>query len=97
MGIKSRFETPVIPAKAGIQSVASAFPEVCGVDPRFRGNDCDLQRPYLACDSSAGGLKALTLFRSLCYGQMFVLAVIFLVDTKEALRVWAEGTSSLYL
>jgi DNA helicase-2/ATP-dependent DNA helicase PcrA len=30
---------PVIPAKAGIQSVASALPKVYGVDSRFRGND----------------------------------------------------------
>jgi DNA helicase-2/ATP-dependent DNA helicase PcrA len=30
---------PVIPAKAGIQSVASALPKVSGVDSRFRGND----------------------------------------------------------
>ena len=42
------YETPVIPAKAGIQSVNSAFPKVCGVDSRFRGNDCDLERPSLA-------------------------------------------------
>jgi hypothetical protein len=34
------FETSVIPAKAGIQSEDSAFPQVCGVDSRFRGNDC---------------------------------------------------------
>jgi hypothetical protein len=49
------------------------------------------------CTFCTSGLKALTLFRSLCYGQMFVLAVIFFVDTKEGLRVWAEATSSLYL
>jgi hypothetical protein len=29
----------VIPAKAGIQSLDNAFPEVCGVDSRFHGND----------------------------------------------------------
>ncbi|PYV33721.1 MAG: hypothetical protein DMG22_08875 [Acidobacteria bacterium] len=29
----------VIPAEAGIQSVASAFPMPCAVDSRFRGND----------------------------------------------------------
>jgi hypothetical protein len=46
------FETLVIPAKAGIQSVDSAFPKVCRVDSRFRGNDCDLQRPCLANDTS---------------------------------------------
>ena len=32
-------ETPVIPAKAGIQSVDNGFPGVCGVDSCFRGND----------------------------------------------------------
>jgi DNA helicase-2/ATP-dependent DNA helicase PcrA len=32
-------ERAVIPAKAGIQSVASALPKVYGVDSRFRGND----------------------------------------------------------
>jgi hypothetical protein len=36
------FRTPVIPAKAGIQSVGSALPKVRGVDSRFRGNDRDL-------------------------------------------------------
>jgi len=33
------FETPVIPAKAEIQSVVGAFPMAGGVDSRFRGND----------------------------------------------------------
>ena len=33
-------EPPVIPVKAGIQSDDSAFPKACGVDSRFRGNDC---------------------------------------------------------
>ena len=46
------YETPVIPAKAGIQSVNSAFPRVCGVDSRFRGNDCGLEPPCLANDTS---------------------------------------------
>jgi hypothetical protein len=45
------FEPPVIPAKAGIQFVDGAFPKVCGVDSRFRRNDCDLQRPCLANDT----------------------------------------------
>jgi hypothetical protein len=38
----SRYRSPqsaVIPAKAGIHSYDSAFPEVCRVDSRFRGND----------------------------------------------------------
>jgi hypothetical protein len=42
------YEKPVIPAKAGIKSVDSVFPKVCGVDSRFRGNDCGLQRPCRA-------------------------------------------------
>jgi hypothetical protein len=46
------FETPVIPAKAEIQSVDSAFPKVCRVDSRFRGNDCGLERPCPANDTS---------------------------------------------
>jgi hypothetical protein len=36
-------KTPVIPAKAGSQPVHSMFAEVCGMDSRFRGNDCWLQ------------------------------------------------------
>jgi hypothetical protein len=48
VGMRCRLETPVIPAKAGIQSVDSAPAKVCGVDSRFRGNDCDFQRPALA-------------------------------------------------
>jgi hypothetical protein len=48
------YVTPVIPAKAGIQSVDSAFPKVCGVDSRFRGNDCSLERPCLAHDTTTG-------------------------------------------
>jgi len=42
-GIASKM--PVIPAKAGIQFLDNALPKACGVDSRFRGNDCDLQRP----------------------------------------------------
>jgi hypothetical protein len=49
-------ETPVIPAKAGIQSVNSAFPKVCGVDSRFRGNDCGLEPPCLANDTTSSFL-----------------------------------------
>jgi hypothetical protein len=33
-------DPPVIPAEAGIQSDDSTFPKICGVDSRFRGNDC---------------------------------------------------------
>jgi hypothetical protein len=50
------FETPVIPSKAGIQSLDSAFPEVCGVDSRFRGNDRDFERPFLANDTGTPSL-----------------------------------------
>jgi len=39
---------PVIPAKAGIQSVDRPFPKGCGVDSRFRGNDYGLDGPSLA-------------------------------------------------
>ena len=47
------YGTPVITAKAGIQSVDIAFPEVCGVNSRspafgedkFRGNEDVLERP----------------------------------------------------
>jgi hypothetical protein len=45
-------EAPVIPAKAGIQSVDYAFQKACGVDSRFRGNDCGLLLPCLANDTS---------------------------------------------
>ena len=45
------YETPVIPAKAGIQSFDGAFPKGCGVDSRFRGNDYDFERPCLANDT----------------------------------------------
>jgi hypothetical protein len=50
------YETPVIPAKAGIQSVDSAFPKDCGVDSRFRGNDCGLERPCLTNDTTTENL-----------------------------------------
>jgi len=43
---------PVIPAKAGIQSVGCAFHEAWGVDSRFRGNDCGLERARLANDTN---------------------------------------------
>jgi thioredoxin reductase (NADPH) len=47
-----RFETPVIPAKAGIQSFDNVFPKAFRVDSRFRGNDCGFERPCLANDTS---------------------------------------------
>ena len=46
------FETLVIPAKAGIQSVVGAFPMACGVDSRFRGNDCAWEHPCRANDTT---------------------------------------------
>jgi hypothetical protein len=49
------FETPVIPAKAGIQFVDSTFPEVGRVDSRFRGNDRGFDRPCLANDTTRNG------------------------------------------
>jgi hypothetical protein len=49
------FETPVVPAKAGIQFVGNAFPKVCGLDSRFRGNDGDFQPPYPANDTTTLG------------------------------------------
>ncbi len=51
-GIGSLIETPVIPAKAGIQSVVGAFPMACGVDSRFRGNDWTREGPCLAIDTT---------------------------------------------
>ena len=45
-------EPPVILAKAGIQSVDRLFPKTCGVDSRFRGNDCGLARLCLANDTT---------------------------------------------
>jgi hypothetical protein len=38
--------TAVIPAKAGIQSGDGTFPEIRGMDSRFRGNDRDLRASY---------------------------------------------------
>jgi hypothetical protein len=61
------FETPVIPAKAGIQSVDILFPKTCGVDSRFRGNDCGLVGPCLANDTTtqlSAGFAALPLTSS---------------------------------
>jgi len=46
------YETPVIPAKAGIQSVDRAFPKVYGMDSRFRGNDFGVGHPSLANDTT---------------------------------------------
>ena len=46
-------ETPVIPAKAGIQPADRAFAKVREVDSRFHGNDCGLQRPRVANDASS--------------------------------------------
>jgi hypothetical protein len=52
IGRRIHFETPVIPAKAGIQSVNSASPKAGGVDSHFRGNDCDFQCPGLANETT---------------------------------------------
>src|SRR5271157_5188694 len=48
------FEGPVIPAKAGIQPVETTFPDLCKLDSRFRGNDCNLQCSCLANDARKG-------------------------------------------
>src|SRR5436305_10470964 len=53
------FEAPVIPAKAGIQSVGGAFPMACGRDSRFRGNDFAWERPLLANDTTTKARKRL--------------------------------------
>jgi hypothetical protein len=55
------FEILVIPAKAGIQFVVDAFPMTCGVDSRFRGNDCTWERPCLENDNSTEFLNLLNL------------------------------------
>src|SRR5205823_6697852 len=50
------FETPVIPAKAGIH-FSSFWKRAEGkLDSRFRGNDCAFERPGLANDTSSGHL-----------------------------------------
>ena len=59
------FETLVIPAKAGIQSVGGAFPMAGGVDSRFRGNDCTWERPCLANDTSTVYCQPLTVLLTL--------------------------------
>jgi len=46
------FDTPVIPAKAGIQSVGGEFPMACRVDSRLHGNDCARERACLANDTT---------------------------------------------
>jgi len=53
-------DTPVIPAKAGIQSVGRAFPLACGVDSRFRGNDFTGVRHCFANDTSTPERGAFT-------------------------------------
>jgi hypothetical protein len=54
------FETPVIPAKAGIQPFCGAFPMACRVDSRLRGNDRTWERPCLANDTTtANGMSRL--------------------------------------
>jgi hypothetical protein len=95
----------VIPAKAGIHSASHWEYSADGLDSRspafaedkLRGNDWSIERDPIPNDTTTSRPKALTLFRRLCYGQMLMLAVIFSVHTKEALRVWPEATSSFYL
>jgi hypothetical protein len=59
------FVSPVIPAKAGIQSVDSAFLRVYKVDSRFRGNDCDFEPPCFANSTSSVSMKLIDRFRCL--------------------------------
>ena len=54
------FERPVIPAKAGIQSVNSTSPKVCRVDSRFRGNDRRLLRDATPKDLTTEKAGSLT-------------------------------------
>jgi hypothetical protein len=61
------YETPGIPTKAGIPSVDSAFRRVCGVDSRFRGNDCAMEHPCLASDTTYPAVLNLTIFHQFCY------------------------------
>ncbi len=69
----NNFEAPVIPAKAGIQSVGRAFPKACGVDSRFRGNDCGLGRP-----SGANGTTTLRFAPCLCAQNLcYTLRMVF--------------------
>ncbi len=60
------FATPVIPAKAGIQSVDGAIPMDCGVDSRFRGNDCSREHPCLASNTTTFPPNAMTTDRDTC-------------------------------
>ena len=55
------FETLVIPASAGIQSVGGAFSMAGGVDSRLRGNDCTWERPCLENDNTTQFLNILNL------------------------------------
>jgi hypothetical protein len=50
-------EAVVIPAKAGIQSLDSAFPQVCRVDSRFRGNDWRFERDPIPNDTATEGRR----------------------------------------
>jgi hypothetical protein len=45
-------QASVIPAKAGVQSVDSAFPKVCRMDSRFRGNDRRFVRSGIPKDTA---------------------------------------------
>jgi hypothetical protein len=55
------FETLVIPASAGTQSVGGAFSMAGGVDSRWRGNDCTWERPCLETDNTTQFLNILNL------------------------------------
>ena len=55
------YEPPVIPAKAGIQSVDSAFRKVRGMDSRLRGNDEGFEYSCRANDTTTPGHAGWTL------------------------------------
>ena len=63
-GLRSLFESLVIPAKAGIQSVVVAFPMACRVDSRLRGNDGTAERPCPANDTTTPQSSAGTVSRN---------------------------------
>jgi hypothetical protein len=52
-------QAAVIPAKAGIQSDDSTFPEVSGVDSRFRGNDWRFEWDPIPNDANTGNSAAM--------------------------------------
>jgi hypothetical protein len=52
------FETLVIPAKAGIQSVVGVFPMACEMDSRLGGNACPRQRAFRPNDTTTRNFES---------------------------------------